>query len=128
MKKVFLTVLMTAFASLANAANHQASIPDSLTCKQETAVYGRFASDRLISVAEVTMLKNDIVYVDKGSVDNEVVITLAIDGEQVTDLIFLVEDLADLKNGKVSSIRGLYRESASHVDNWIDALTVVNCF
>ncbi len=102
-------------------------LPAKLTCKQVVAVYGRYASDRVRTVPTVTMERSESLFVTKGSLDNEVVITLSIDGEQVTDLIFTLEDLKASKAGTVNMIRGQYRESASYHDSWVDALTVVDC-
>jgi hypothetical protein len=133
MKKHILKMILAAGFFAAGAAQAEtenefaASLPATLSCKQVVAVYGRFAADRIRTVPTVKMIAEDILFTTKGSLDNEVVITLGIDGEQVTDLIFTIEDLKAVKSGKTKDIRGLYRESASYHDTWVDALTVVDC-
>ncbi len=123
----FLVLGAFAHAETSQDIQNIQNLPAKLKCQQVTAVYGRYAEDRLRTVPTVSMDSMGVLFVSKGNLDNELVVTLNIDGEQITDLIFTSEDLAAMKSGKVNHIRGQYRESSSYHDSWVDALTVVDC-
>ena len=123
-----LLVLALTTLSFAAHSSEGISIPKSLSCSQVSAVYGVYANDRVEQKKEVSMKSDSVNFISKGELDNEVVITLDIDGELIRDLIFTSEDIANFNQGKSSSLKGLYRESSSYMtETWVEVLNVVNC-
>ena len=125
--KHLLVLALTTLTFSAHAADG-ISIPKSLSCTQISAVYGDYANDRVAEKKEITMKSDSVNFISKGEFDNEVIITLDINGELIRDLIFTKEDIAKFNQGKSSTIKGLYRESSSYMtETWVEALNVVNC-